>query len=55
MQTQGFKDSFCSKKSKPKDPKLAPSFDNAVELAKKKDRKDNKKRFQGKKQKHTRE
>lgn len=55
MQTQGFKDSFCSEEFKPKDPKLAPSYDNAAELAKNEDRKDNKKRFQGKKQKHTRE
>ena len=40
------KNSSCSRKAKPKDPKLALLCDNAVvEPAKKKDRKNKKKRF----------
>ena len=34
VQTQGFKDSFRLKKSKPKDLKLALSYDNMAELFK---------------------
>ena len=48
MQTQGFNNKVfsCSKKSKPKDPKPAPLYDNtAAEPAKKKDRKDKKIKF----------
>ena len=44
VQTQGSKDSSCSKKPKLKDPKPASSRDNAAELAKKENRKDKKKR-----------
>ena len=35
MQTKGSKDSFCSKKPKPKDPKPVLSYNNAAESAKK--------------------
>ena len=45
MQTQGSKDSSRSKKPKPKNPKPVPSYDNAVELVKKEDKKDKNKRF----------
>ena len=43
VQTQGSKDSSCSKEPKPKDLKLALLRDNAAEPAKKKDKKDKKK------------
>ena len=47
VQTQGssHKDSPCSEKPKPKDPKPALSHDNAAEPAKKEDRKDKKKKL----------
>ena len=45
VQTQGSKDSSCSKEPKPKDLKLAPSHDNAAEPAKKEDKKEKKKKF----------
>ena len=45
VQTQGSKDSSCSEKPKPNDPKPVPSHNNAVEPAKKKDRKDKKKKL----------
>ena len=45
MQTQGSKDSFCSEKPKFKDPKPAPSRENAAEPTKKKDKKDKKKKL----------
>ena len=53
MQTQGSKDSFCPKKTKPKDLKSAPSRDNAAESSKKNNKKDKKKRFRGQRWKHT--
>ena len=48
VQTQGssHKDSPHSEEPKPKDPKPAPVHDNAVEPAKKKDRKEKKKKLQ---------
>ena len=48
VQTQGssHKNSPRSEEPKPKDPKAAPSRDNAAELAKKEDRKDKKKKLQ---------
>ena len=45
MQTQGFKDYFYPKKPIFKDRKLAPSYDNMVELPKKNNKKDKKKSF----------
>ena len=53
MQTQGFKDSFHSKKPKPKDPKLAPPRDDVAKPAKKEDRKKKKKRFLNQRREHT--
>ena len=55
LQIQGFNDFSSFKKSKPKDPKPTPLFDNAVELVKKKNRKDKKKRFWDQMWKHTKE
>ena len=47
VRTKGFnnKDFSCFKKLKLKDPKLAPSFNNTVESAKKKNKKNKKKKF----------
>ena len=42
---QGSKNFFCPKKPKPKDLKLVLSYDNAVKLPKKEDRKDKPKKF----------
>ena len=53
VQTQGSKDLSHSKKIKSKDPKSAPSRDNAAESPKKDNRKDKKKRFWGQKWEHT--
>ena len=53
MQTQGSKDLSHSKETKPKDPKSAPSRDDAAESPKKNDRKDKKKRFRGQRREHT--
>ena len=53
MQTQGSKDSSRLKETKPKDPKSAPSRDDAAESPKKDDRKDKKKRFRGQRREHT--
>ena len=53
VQTQGSKDSSRPKETKPKDPKSAPSRDNAAESPKKDDRKDKKKRFRGQRREHT--
>ena len=53
VQTQGSKDSFYSEEPKPKDPKLALSRNNATELAKKKNRKEKKTRFQNQRREHT--
>lgn len=50
IQIQDFKNFFCSKKSKLKDQKFAPPYENMAELAKKEDKK---KRFQGHRQKCT--
>ena len=55
VQTQGSKDLSRPKETKPKDPKSAPSRDNAAESPKKDDRKDKKKRFQGQRREHTEE
>ena len=57
MQTQGFshKDSLHSEEPKLKDPKPAPSRDNAAEPAKKEDRKEKKKRLRKQRWKHTNE
>ena len=46
LQTQGSKDPSRSKKPKLKDPKPAPSRDNAMEPAKKENRKNKKKKLQ---------
>ena len=46
VQTSGSKDSSRSEEFKPKDPKPAPSCDDAAEPAKKEDRKDKKKKIQ---------
>ena len=48
MQTQGSnnKDSYYSKKSKSKNPKLIPLYDNVAKPTKRKDKKDKKKKFQ---------
>ena len=46
VQSQGCKDSSCSEEPKSKDPKLAPSHDNAAKPAKKEDRKNKKKKLQ---------
>ena len=46
VQTQGSKESSRSKEPKSKEPKLAPSRDNAAESAKKEDKKDKKKKLQ---------
>ena len=54
MQTQGSKDLSDPKETKPKDPKSAPSRDNAAKSLKKDNRKDKKKRFRSQKWKHTR-
>ena len=55
MQTQGssHKNSPRSKEPKHKDPKPAPSRDNAAEPAKKEDRKKKKNRLQNQKREHT--
>ena len=53
VQTQDSKDSSRPKKTKPKDPKSAPSRDNAAESPQKDNRKDKKKRFQGQKREYT--
>ena len=53
IQTQGSKNFSQSKKHKPKDRKLASSYNNMVELPKKDNKKDKKKRFQGQKQEHS--
>ena len=45
VQNQDFKNSFCFKKSKFKDLKLTLSYDNIIELTKKKIKKNKKKRF----------
>ena len=45
VQTQGFKDSSRSKEPKPKDLKLAPLRNDAVEPTKKEDKKDKKKKL----------
>ena len=52
VQTQGFKDSSRPKKLKPKDPKSALSRDNVLELPKKDNRKDKKKKFWSQKREH---
>ena len=54
VQIQNLKNFFCHKKPKPKDPKLGPSRDNVVELPKKEDKKDKKKRFWNQKRKYMR-
>ena len=53
VQTQGSKDSSRPEETKPKDPKSAPSRDDAAESPKKDDRKDKKKRFRGQRQEYT--
>ena len=55
VQTQGpsHKDSLHSEKPKPKNPKLAPSRDDAAEPAKKKDKKDKKKKLWNQRREHT--
>ena len=55
VQTQGSKDLFRPKKTKPKDPKSAPSRDDAAKLPKKDDKKDKKKRFWDQRWEHTEE
>ena len=55
MQTQGSKDLFRPKETKPKDLKLAPSCDNAAESPKRENKKGKKKRFWGQRREHTRE
>ena len=55
VQTQGSKDSSHSEEPKPKDPKPAPSRDDAAELAKKEDRKDKKKKLQNRRQKRNKQ
>ena len=52
MQTQGSKDFFRSKKSKPKDSQPILSCDDMAELAKIKNKKDRKKRFRGQRREH---
>ena len=54
IQTQSFKNFFYPKKPKSKDPKSALLYDNAIELLKKKNKKDKKKMFLSQKQEHTR-
>ena len=53
VQTQGSKDLSRPKETKPKDPKSAPSRDDAAESPKKDDKKDKKKRFRGQRREHT--
>ena len=53
VQTQGSKDSSRPEETKPKDPKSAPSRDDAAESPKKDDKKDKKKKFWGQKWKRT--
>ena len=55
VQTQGssYKDSPHSKKSKPKDPKPAPSRDDMAKPVKTEDRKEKKKRLRNQKREHT--
>ena len=55
VQIQGSKDLSRPKETKPKDPKLAPSRDNATESPKKDDTKDKKKRFRGQRWEYARE
>ena len=57
VQTQSFshKDSPRFEEPKPKDPKPAPSYDNAAEPAKKEDKKEKKKRLRNQRQEHTSE
>ena len=53
VQTQGSKDSSRPKETKPKDPKSAPSCNDAAESPKKDNRKDKKKKFRGQRREHT--
>ena len=55
VQTQGssHKDLPYPEEPKPKDPNLAPSYDNVAEPAKKEDKKEKKKRFQNQRWKYT--
>ena len=52
VQTQGSKDSSRSKEPKLKDPKPAPSHDNAAEPAKKEDKKEKKKKLRNQRREH---
>ena len=53
VQTSGSKDFSCPEKPKPKDPKPAPSRDNAAEPTKMQDKKEKKKKFRNQKREHT--